>query len=629
LTKPNSERGKPDRPRLNPQTALRLLRYVGRYRLLLTAVFLCIIISAVANVAGSSFIETLIDDHITPLLLVPEPDFSGLARAVGFMALIYAAGIGAALFYNRAMVTITQGILKKIRDDMFAHMQTLPVRFFDTHAFGDIMSRYTNDTDTLRQMISQSVPQAFASAITIVAVTCAMLLINLPLTLLVFACVGLMLLVVRQVGGRSARHFMAQQKMLGEVNGFIEEMINGQKIVKIFCHEEQTKAAFDEKNDGLARQATSANRFANILMPIMANIGNLQYVLIAMLGGALAVAGVGGVTLGAIGAFLSLSRSFAQPIGQISMQINAVIMALAGAERIFQILDEEPEADAGTVTLTPAPGAEKTGAQDWVWQCPGPEGVASVPVRGQVEFAEVNFAYTAGHPVLHDISLYAKPGQKIAFVGATGAGKTTITNLLNRFYEITDGAIRLDGVDIREIRKSDLRRSLGVVLQDTHLFTGTVRENIRYGRLEATDAEVEAAARLANADDFIRRLPDGYETVIDGDGASLSQGQRQLLSIARAAVLSPPVMILDEATSSIDTRTELIVQKGMDSLMEGRTVFVIAHRLSTVQNAKAIMVMEKGRVTERGGHESLLAERGRYYELYHSRENADLSTPPD
>ncbi|MDR1961990.1 MAG: ABC transporter ATP-binding protein/permease [Gracilibacteraceae bacterium] len=609
--------------RLSGKTALRLLRYVSRHRALLAVVFVCISISAVAGVAGSSFIETLIDDHITPLLAAGSSDFSGLARAVFYMALIYAAGIAATLFYNRAMVTITQGVLKKIRDDMFAHMQTLPVRYFDTNAFGDVMSRYTNDTDTLRQMISQSIPQAFTSVITILAVTCAMLIINLPLTGVVMACVFLMLFAVRQVGGRSARHFMAQQKFLGEVNGFIEEMINGQKVVKVFCHEEQTKAAFDAKNDALARQSASANRFASILMPIMANIGNLQYVLIAVIGGAMATAGIGGVTLGAIGAFLSLARSFAQPIGQISMQINAVIMALAGAERIFQLLDEEGESDEGAVTLTAA-GERESGlksrarpAEGWSWRRERGDGSAEyTEVLGRVEFQNVTFGYVEGKTVLQGITLYAKPGQKIAFVGATGAGKTTIANLISRFYEITDGTILFDGVNIAEIRKSALRRALGIVLQDTHLFTDTVRENIRYGRLDATDEEVTAAARLAGAHDFILRLPEGYDTVIDGDGGSLSQGQRQLLSIARAAVLNPPVMILDEATSSIDTRTEAIVQKGMDSLMDGRTVFVIAHRLSTVQNAKAIMVMEQGRVIERGDHESLLAEKGKYYQLY-------------
>jgi len=623
--KKTSTTGRDAKNQISKKTVKRLLSYImDRYKIQFFIVFICIIISAVANVAGSAFIQTLIDDYIEPLLLENNPVFTGLLRALLVMAIVYLIGIIGTLVYNRMMVTISQGTLKQIRDDMFEHMQSLPIKYFDTHNHGDVMSYYTNDTDALRQMISQSIPQAFSSLITIVAVTCAMLVLNPLMTLLVAVCVIIMILVVKSIGGKSSKYFIKQQASIGDVNGYIEEMINGQKVVKVFCHEEKAKAQFDVKNDDLCEQATKANIFAIILMPIMGNIGNLQYVLIAAIGGAMAIGGIGGITLGAIASFLSLSRSFSQPISQISQQLNAIVMALAGAGRIFNLMDEEEEKDNGYVTLVNAKyvdgqlteSAQPTGI--WAWKHPHQADgtITYVEVKGKVEFNDVDFGYEEDKLVLHNISLYAKPGQKIAFVGATGAGKTTITNLINRFYDIDDGKIRLDNININKIRKKDLRRSLGVVLQETNLFTGTVMENIRYGKLSATDEEVIHAAKLANAHDFIIRLPNGYDTVIVGDGGKLSQGQRQLISIARAAVADPPVMILDEATSSIDTRTESLVQKGMDSLMEGRTVLVIAHRLSTIQNAKAIMVMEQGRIIERGDHETLLEEKGKYYQLY-------------
>ena len=612
----------------NPRKTLaRLLRYIrDGYTVQFTAVLICILFSAVANVAGSMFLRVLIDDYIAPLLLQASPVFTGLVHALLLMAMIYLVGIVSTFLYNFIMVSISQGILKKVRDQMFEGMPKLPIRYFDTHTHGDLMSHFTNDTDTLQQMLSQSIPQMFNSLVTIVAVFLAMLFTNIWLTLFVLLGVAVMLVVTRRIGGKSARYFLEQQTSLGKVNGFIEEMIGGQKVVKVFCHEEKCKEQFDVLNDTLREHAKNANTFANILMPIMMNIGNLLYVLVAVVGGTLALSGAVGssITIGVIASFLQLTKSFTMPINQISQQINMIVMALAGAERIFELMDEQPEQDNGYVTLVNAKydkdgnlteTPEKTNI--WAWKHPHEDGTITYQkVCGDVRFYDVDFGYNPDKIVLHDITLYAEPGQKVAFVGATGAGKTTITNLINRFYDIADGKIRYDGININKIKKSDLRRSLGIVLQDTNLFTGTIRDNIRYGNLDATDQEVEAAAQLANADDFIRRLPDGYDTVIDGDGGSLSQGQRQLLSIARAAVADPPVMILDEATSSIDTRTESIVQAGMDGLMCGRTVFVIAHRLSTVQNADVIMVLELGHIIERGNHEQLIAEKGKYYQLY-------------
>jgi len=607
------------------KTIKRLMSYItGRYRALFIVVLVCILINAVTGVISTLFIRSLIDDYIAPLLLSDSPDFSGLLQAILTIGAICLAGVLALLFYSRFMVTIAQGVLKRVRDEMFAHMQTLPVKYFDSHTHGDIMSHYTNDTDTLRQMISQSIPSLFSSVITIAAVFTAMLSISVWLTLLVLCFLGIMLIVTKKVGGKSAKYFIHQQKSLGDVNGYIEEMINGQKVIKVFNHERQAEIDFDQKNDELFDNAEKANRYANIFMPIMANIGNLQYVLIAIVGGALAIGGVGGLTLGGIASFLTLSKSFSQPISQVAQQINSVVMAFAGAERIFNLMDEAPEVDDGYVTLVNAndengvltEADHRTGV--WAWKHPHQQdgSVTYTRLMGDVQFFDVDFGYEPNKLVLHDISLFAKPGQKIAFVGATGAGKTTITNLINRFYDIADGKIHYDGINISKIKKSDLRRSLGMVLQDTRLFTGTVMENIRYGRLNATDDEVIEAAKLANAHDFITRLPEGYQTEISGDGGRLSQGQRQLLSIARAAVADPPVMILDEATSSIDTRTEALVQRGMDQLMTGRTVFVIAHRLSTVQNSEAILVLEDGRIIERGNHNTLLAEKGTYYQFY-------------
>ena len=611
------------RPKVSSNTVKRLLSYIFHYKLRFFFVLICILISALTNVASSLYIETLIDDYISPLLLDANPVFDALLRSILTMACVYAVGIICSLLYNRLMVTIAQGVLKDIRDTMFSHMQTLPIRYFDTHTHGDIMSHYTNDTDTLRQMISQSIPQMFSSLITVIAVFCAMLSVNVWLTLVIVVCITFILNITKFVAGRSSTYFIRQQASIGDVNGYIEEMMNGQKVIKVFCHEEAAKDVFNEKNDNLCGDATAANMFANVLMPIMNNLGHLQYVLVAIIGGALALNGVSGLTLGAIASFLQLTKSFNGPISQISQQLNAVIMALAGAERIFKLMDEVSEEDDGAVTLVNV--RYKNGELEevehrtelWAWKVPNDDGSFRYEeLKGEVRFYDVDFGYTEEKIVLHNITLYAEPGQKVAFVGATGAGKTTITNLINRFYDIADGKIRYDGININKIKKADLRRSLGIVLQDVNLFTGTVMENIRYGNLEATDEECIAAAKLANADSFIRRLPQGYDTILSGDGSGLSQGQRQLISIARAAVADPPVMILDEATSSIDTRTEAIVQKGMDRLMLGRTVFVIAHRLSTVQNSDVIMVLEQGNIIERGPHDDLIAQKGKYYQLY-------------
>ena len=596
---------------LDKKTLFRLLSYMKPYRLHLVFVFICIAVSAFASVMSSLFLKSLIDDYISPLLLESNPNFSGLLYALLQMAVIYVIGAFSTLFYNRTMAVVSQGTLKKIRDEMFEHMQTLPIKFFDTHTHGDIMSFYTNDTDTLRQMISQSIPQTLSSIFTVVSVFCSMLTLSIWLTLFLIAFLFVMFKIVGKVTAKSGSYFVRQQQSLGNVNGYIEEMINGQKVIKVFCHEDKTKVEFDKRNDDLFTNASEANKFANILGPIMNALGYFLYVLIAVLGGGLALAGVpnltltgmGVMTLGGIASFLQLSRSFVMPISQVTQQISSIIMAMAGASRIFSLLDAESEKDEGYVTLVNA--EKKNGVLTetdkhtglWAWKHPHKDGtVTYTELTGHVELEDVDFGYTPEKTVLHDITLYAEPGQKVAFVGATGAGKTTITNLINRFYDISDGKIRYDGINITKIKKPDLRRSLGVVLQDVNLFTGTVMENIRYGKLDATDKECIAAAKLANADGFIRMLPQGYDTVLSGDGSGLSQGQRQLISIARAAVADPPVMILDEATSSIDTRTEAIVQSGMDALMKGRTVFVIAHRLSTVQNSDVIMVLDHGHI---------------------------------
>ena len=614
-------------------TVARLMGYVGRYRLRLVLVLFCILGNTIASVTASTFIKTLIDDYITPMIGQINPDFSGLLTQLVYMACIYGVGMVCGYLYNRLMVVVAQGVLKNVRDDMFAHMQTLPIRYFDTHSHGEIMSHYTNDTDTLRQMIAQALPQVFSSMISIVAVFVAMLSQSLWLTLTVVLFTMLIMWVTGRVSGKSGKFFVKQQQSLASVNGYIEEMMNGQKVVKVFCHEGKAVEEFDRRNEELCLNATEANRFANILGPINNNMGHILYVILAVIGAGLSLSGVtnvslsgagGAVTLGMIASFLTLSRSFVMPISQVSQQLSSVIMALAGAERIFRLMDEPSETDEGYVTLVNAKRDEngqlcesdhRTGL--WAWKHPHSDGTTTyTELKGDIVLDDVDFGYTPEKIVLHDISIYAKPGQKIAFVGATGAGKTTITNLLTRFYDIADGKIRYDGININKIKKDDLRHSLGMVLQDVNLFTGTVMENLRFGNPDATDEECIEAAKLVNADGFIRMLPQGYDTVLTGDGSGLSQGQRQLISIARAAVEDPPVMILDEATSSIDTRTESIVQKGMDALMKGRTVFVIAHRLSTVRNSDAIMVLDHGRIIERGSHADLIAQRGTYYRLY-------------
>ena len=604
---------------------LRLMKYVLKdYKFHCISVVVLIVVSVLCNVQGTMFMKNLIDEYITPFLLSDNQNFTPLAHAIAKVAAFYALGVLATFGYNRLMVNVTQGTLRNLRNDLFSHMEKLPIKYFDTHAHGDIMSVYTNDIDTLRQMISQSMPQLLNSGITIVSVFISMLILSIPLTIVTMIMVGIMVFCSKKSAGQSGAYFAKQQKDLGTVNGYIEEMMNGQKVVKVFCHEEENMQNFKKLNDELYISADRANTFANFLGPINAQIGNISYVICAIVGGVLALGKVGDFTLGGLASFLTFNKSFSMPINQISMQMNAIVMAMAGADRIFKLMDEKEELDEGYVTLVNA--KEEDGklteceerTERWAWKHTHQNdgSVDYVEVKGEVVFNGVDFGYNDEKIVLHDIKLYAKPGQKIAFVGSTGAGKTTITNLINRFYDIQDGKIRYDGININKIKKADLRRSLGIVLQDTHLFTGTVRDNIRFGKLDATDEEIVAAAKLANADSFIRRLPDGYDTMLTGDGANLSQGQRQLLAIARAAIADPPVLILDEATSSIDTRTERIVQDGMDKLMHGRTTFVIAHRLSTVRNSDCIMVLEQGRIIERGTHDELIEEKGRYYQLY-------------
>ena len=610
----------------NPGKLLaRLMNYIFKdYLVACILVVVFILISVFANIQGTLFTKNLIDEYITPFLLTDNPDFGPLARAIGRVAIFYAIGVASNFAYNRIMINVTQGVLRNLRNELFEHMQKLPIKYFDTHAHGDIMSVYTNDIDTMRQMISQSIPQIINSVVTVIGVFISMICLNVPLTILTLVMVGVMLFCTSKAAGNSGKYFLEQQRNLGAVNGFIEEMMDGQKVVKVFCHEEENKKDFKELNDALFVSADKANTYANILGPINAQLGNVSYVLCAIVGGALALTGISGLTLGGLASFLTFNKSFSMPINQVTQQLNSIVMALAGTERVFALMDEPVEVDNGYVTLvnvTEENGQlkeceKRTGRWAWKHTHQADGSVDYVELKGDVVFDGVDFGYTDEKMVLHDVKLFAQPGQKIAFVGSTGAGKTTITNLINRFYDIQDGKIRYDGININKIKKADLRRSLGIVLQDTHLFTGTVKENIRFGKLDATDEEVIAAAKLANADSFIARLPQGYDTMLVGDGANLSQGQRQLLAIARAAIADPPVLILDEATSSIDTRTERIVQEGMDRLMSGRTTFVIAHRLSTVKNSDCIMVLEQGRIIERGTHDQLIEEKGKYYQLY-------------
>ena len=617
---------KPKVSKENLQTAKRLLKYVtGTYKVRFVIVFICILLSSIASISVSLSLKFLIDDFISPLIGQKDPNFAELYRALAVLGSIFLMGVIATFTYTRLMVYIGQGVLKKVRDDMFEHMQTLPIRYFDQNTNGSIMSLYTNDTDTLRQMISQSIPQALMSFFTIIVTFISMLILSPLLTILAVLIIGLMIFVTKKIGGNSGKYFVRQQKSLADVTGFVEERMNGQRVVKVFNHERKSEEEFDKLNEALFESAAQANTFANMMGPVIGNIGNLQFVLVSVLGGFLSIMGSGGITLGVMASYLQFTKSFTQPFMQVAQQFNSIGMALAGAERIFALIDEESEKDEGYVTLVNAKKdengniiecKERTGM--WAWKHPhsADGSVSYTELTGDVRFEDVTFGYNEDKVILKDISLFAKPGQKLAFVGSTGAGKTTITNLINRFYDIQEGKIRYDGINITKIKKDDLRRSLGIVLQDTHLFTGTIMDNIRYGKLDATDEEVYEAAKLAHADQFIKMLPKGYDTMLSGDGEELSQGQRQLLSIARAAVANPPVLILDEATSSIDTRTESIVQKGMDNLMKGRTVFVIAHRLSTIRNSDAIIVLEHGKIIERGDHADLIKMKGTYYQLY-------------